>query len=59
MKPPRITPEATSFLNRSTTRTPNTAAAIAARLIALFQVGGLSSRSARRWRAICFASSRV
>ena len=59
MKPARITPEATSFLNTITTRTPKTAAAIAALLIALFQVGGLSSRSARRWRAICLASSRV
>src|SRR5215208_309617 len=50
MKPARITPEATSFRKASTTRTPKTAAAIAARLIELFHVGGLSSRSVRRLR---------
>ena len=38
--------------------TPKTTAAIAARLTAPRQVGGLSRRSPRRWRAICFASSR-
>ena len=59
MKPARITPCAMGRPNARTTSTPNTAAAIAALLIALFQFGGVSSRSWRRWRAICLASSRV
>src|SRR5919108_1492538 len=59
MKPARITPCATLRPKAAITRTPNTAAAIAARLTELPQLGGLSSRSWRRWRAICLASSRV
>ena len=50
---------AIDLLNSTTTSTANTAAAIAARLTALRQVGGLSSRSWRRSRAIRLASSRV
>src|SRR5919108_4427191 len=59
MKPARITPCATLRLNARITSTPKTAAAMAARLTELPQVGGLSSRSCRRWRAICLASSFV
>src|SRR5262245_15992778 len=59
MNAARATPAAMSRLNSTTTSTPNTAAAMAARLMAALQVGGLSSRSWRRWRATRFASSRV
>src|SRR5215210_3192371 len=59
MNPARITPWATERPKIRTTSTPNTAAAIAARLTAPFHVGGVAARSMRRWRATCLASSRV
>src|SRR5215211_3892329 len=52
-------PWATFCLKRRTTSTPNTAAAMAALFTAAFQVGGRSSRSARRFWAICLASVAV
>src|SRR6186997_1237055 len=59
MNAPRAAPSGIDFPNRTTTRIAKTAAAIAARLTALRQVGGLSSRSCLRWREICLASACV
>src|SRR5829696_9089468 len=59
MNAARIAAPATPLPNATVTSTPKTAAAIAARCIAPRHVGGLSSRSARRWREICLASWRV
>src|SRR3954467_6195365 len=52
-------PVATGRWKSRTSSTPNTTAAIAARFTEPRQVGFLSRRSARRVRAIFFASSRV
>src|SRR3954462_3845824 len=52
-------PAAIGRWNTSTISAPNTTAAIAARLSDPRQVGGLSSRCVRCWRAIFLASSRV
>src|SRR3954452_10675970 len=52
-------PVATGRWKRRTSSTPNTTAAIGARVIEPRQVGFLSRRSARRVRAIFLASSRV
>jgi hypothetical protein len=59
MNPARITPCAMGFWKASTTSTPKTAAAMAARFTALRIVGCRFIRSSRRWRAICLASWRV
>src|SRR5215213_5608575 len=59
MNAARIAPWAIPRPKASTTSTPNTAAAIAARLIDPRQVGGCDIRSSRCLREICLASSRV